>query len=271
MGIVQPTGYIQEQTPPSYLGFTTGSSIYLNANSLASYSGSGSIWYDLSGNGRNAALTGSVGFYEAPSGSVRFMYMPGGTGSIADISVSSQIGAISGSVTLGGWCRTNITNEMTGSGGYGYVPLYSYSVTAQNTGISSFVTNIPPIENSYIGAKFQGPDGVAFPETSPGYFYNYNNKWVHIMFKWFYKAVQPYSNVQIYVNGTYQNELQGDNAESGTISSNRNCKAGGTSNIGGGTNLWKNGHFATLEAYDRALTSDEIYGNFYVSKSFYGY
>ena len=184
--------------------------------------------------------------------------------------MSSQIGNISGSVTLGGWCKTNITNEMTGSGGYGYIPLYAYSVTTNSTGLSSIITNIPPIENSYIAVKFANPS-VAYPETSPGYFYNYNNKWVHIMFKWFYKAVQPYSNVQIYVNGTYQNELAGDNAESGTISSNRLCKVGGTSNFGGDSNLWKEGSFATLEAYDRALTSDEIYGNFYVSKSFYGY
>lgn len=276
MGIVQPTGYIQQTSPPSYLGFTTGSSIYLNANNRTSYPLSGSVWFDLSGNGRNGAITGSLTFVNGGTGSVSYWEFPGGTGSNANISVSSPIGASngSGSVTIGGWCRTNINNYMTGSGGYGYVPLYAYSVGATTTGLSSVITNIPPIEQSYIAAKFANPS-VAYPETSGGYFYNYNNKWVHIMMQWYYQATQgpnfATNNVSIYVNGTYQNTLRGDNGESGTISTNRLCKVGGTSNFGDDSNLWKNGSFATLEAYDRVLTSNEIYGNFYVSKSFYGY
>lgn len=275
--IVVPTSFIQQTSPPTYKGFTTsGLDIYLNANSLASYSGSGSIWYDLSGNGRNAALTGSVGFYEAPSGSVRYMYMPGGTGSVANITVSSTIGASngSGSVTFGGWCRVGLTNSMTGSGGYGYVPMHSYGVSSisfSQDGISTVIENTT-IENSLIHSQFQNPTQTAFPRTTDGYFYNYNNRWIHLMTQWFYVASGARAeNVNIYVNGTYQNTLRGDNGDTGTVGGDKRIRAGSFTNFGSTTTNYLAGNFATIEAYGRLLTSDEIYGNFYVSKSFYGY
>jgi hypothetical protein len=291
MGIVQPTGFIKEQTPPTYLGFTTGSSVYLNANNRTSYPGSGSIWYDLSGNGRNAAITGSVVFTNGGTGSVSYFYMGGATGSFDtvdnNIVVSSAVSATG--VTFGGWCKAVITNSTTGSlppasSDTGYVPLYSYGVATSRfdqNGISNYVQNnfdpnaSPPIERSIIGAHWQG-GSTAFIETTTGYFYNYNNKWMHLMLRWQYKsgsipAPGRLDNVQIYVNGTYQNNFDTNDGETGFLGADNRFRMGAFTNTGQIWEKFLNGSFSTLEAYDRYLTPDEIYGNFNVSKSFYGY
>jgi len=134
------------------------------------------------------------------------------------------------------------------------------------------------IENSSIRGKFRNAQAnVAYPQTTDGYFYNYNNKWIHLMMQWNYQATQGVSpnginNISIYVNGTYQNTLRGDNGESGAVGGDRRIRAGSFQNYGGDTTTnFLEGNFSTIEAYGRLLTSDEIYGNFYVSKSFFGY
>lgn len=46
--------------------------LYLDAGIATSYPGTGTNWYDLSGNGNNAVLTGGVGFDSADGGSLVF-------------------------------------------------------------------------------------------------------------------------------------------------------------------------------------------------------
>jgi hypothetical protein len=291
MGIVQPTAYIQEQVEPTYLGFTTGSYIYLDANNRTSYPGSGSIWYDLSGNNRRAAITGSVDFTNGGTGSVSYFYMGGATGSFDfpqnNITVGEEVVlGTPAAITFGGWCRTLITNTMTGSmpptiTNEGYVPLYSYGIDNKglnNSGLSDFIGiggdsgTGTPIERSYIMGEFEGT-GVAFPRTTDGYFYNYNNKWMHIMMRCFYTGsytvLGGLQNIQIYVNGT----LQAEDGETGTAVGTRKIHVGGFNPniVPSGFVTYLAGSFSTLEVYNRYLTPDEIYGNFNVSKSFYGY
>jgi len=59
-----------------------GLSLYLDAGNPASYPGSGTTWTDLSGNGNNGTLVGSVS-YSSSNGGV--LVTPGTTGSYIDI------------------------------------------------------------------------------------------------------------------------------------------------------------------------------------------
>ena len=46
--------------------------LYIDAAIPASYPGSGSTWYDLSGNGRNGTLLSGAGYNSANGGSITF-------------------------------------------------------------------------------------------------------------------------------------------------------------------------------------------------------
>lgn len=276
MSIIQPTGYIQEQTAPIYLGFTTGSVIYLDANKKTSYPGSGSTWYDLSGNNRNGNITtGSINFISGGTGSVSYFSYPGGLDSSSSIVVNSQIGnsAQTGSITFGGWCKSYVDNYSTGSNGGGYIPLYSYGVATpglSTVGLTSNVRTTGSLSAASLWGKWYGVGGVSIPVSTEGYFYNYNSKWVHIMAQWYYSTITPAGNgnIRLFVNGT----LQAIDGESGAIGGDRICRVGCNSNFGYNTNnTFYNGSFATLEVYDKILSQNQIYGNFYVSKSLYGY
>jgi hypothetical protein len=292
MGILQPTAFIQQQTEPTYLGFTTGAYVHLDANKKTSYPGSGSFWYDISGNNRTAAITGSVAFTDGGTGSVSYFYMGGATGSFDEPQNNITVGSTvllgtPPAITFGGWCKTLITNTMTGSmptpiTNEGFVPLYSYGI--DNKGLSNsgldYAIGIggnsgtgTPIERSFIIGEFDG-SGVAFPRTTDGYFYNYNNKWMHIMMRCFYTGsytvLGGLQNIQIYVNGT----LQAEDGETGGAVGTQKIHIGGFNPglfAGSGFQNYLAGSFSTVEVYNRYLTPDEIYGNFNVSKSFYGY
>ena len=274
MGIVQPTGYIQQTSPPSYLGFTTGSTIYLDAKKTTSYPGSGSIWYDLSGNGLNGSISGSVSFINGGTGNANYFSYPNGTGSLlGSIIVNSALGnlAQTGSITIGGWCKTTVDNSMTGSAGYGIIPMYSYGVSAAGNFNQGLTSNIEYTNttNSRLYGRFYGGGGVAYPISTDGFFYNYNSKWLHLMAQWYYSSITPVGNgnIRLFVNGT----LKAIDGESGAIGGDRKCRVGYNSNDGANTTTFYNGSFSTLEVYQKVLTNDEIYNNFYVSKSFYGY
>ena len=64
-------GLIAGSYPVSSI-ITTGLSLYLDAGNPLSYSGSGTAWNDLSGNGRNGTLTSGPTYSSADGGSIVF-------------------------------------------------------------------------------------------------------------------------------------------------------------------------------------------------------
>ena len=51
---------------------TNGLTLYLDAGKTTSYPGTGTTWYDISGNGYNGTLNGGAGFNSANGGSITF-------------------------------------------------------------------------------------------------------------------------------------------------------------------------------------------------------
>jgi hypothetical protein len=103
---------------------TTGLQLYLDAGQAASYSGSGTAWNDLSGNGRNGTLTNGPTYSSADGGSIVF----DGTNDFVQCSGSVTATA----ATFVAWIRRNGTQ-----GDYDGI-LYSRGATA--TGIQFFGT-----------------------------------------------------------------------------------------------------------------------------------
>ena len=76
---------------------TNGLQMYVTATEQASYPGSGSLWYDLSGNGNHVALTGSFDFSSSQAINIPFStYAMGtpGTNSLDLFSISSSISVV---------------------------------------------------------------------------------------------------------------------------------------------------------------------------------
>jgi hypothetical protein len=78
---------------------TSGLQLYLDAGNASSYSGSGTDWNDLSGNGRNGTLTGGPTYSSADGGSIVF----DGTNDFVQCSGSLTVTA----ATFVTWIRRN--------------------------------------------------------------------------------------------------------------------------------------------------------------------
>lgn len=117
----------------------SGLVLNLDASNASSYSGSGTTWYDLSGNGINATLVNGVGYSSLAGGTLIF----DGSNDYVTLS-SSQIAPGTGAFTWNFWLKVNdlttysipfsgsgsntnygviFLNPLNGTGGLGYYAL----------------------------------------------------------------------------------------------------------------------------------------------------
>ena len=78
---------------------TSGLRVYLDAANVKSYPGSGTTWFDISGNGNNGTLTNGPTFSSSNQGSIVF----DGTDDIVTTSLSATL-----SFTWSVWFKTNV-------------------------------------------------------------------------------------------------------------------------------------------------------------------
>lgn len=150
---------------------TTGLDLYLDASNSRSYSGTGNIWYDISGNGRNATAVGSP-TYDSTNGAFNF----NGTSQYFDLGNTSLNYQGTQPYTFGAWvkssnaakgeqciiCRYNVGGSFlfrlingqvesyrTGQGSYQYTGLtltsgtyYYLASTYDGTNINIFVNGV---------------------------------------------------------------------------------------------------------------------------------
>jgi Concanavalin A-like lectin/glucanases superfamily len=214
----------------------SGLVLHLDAGNTASYSGSGTTWNDLSGNGSNVTLTNTT-YSSANGGSIVF----NGTTSYADF--TANIGSTN-VVTVEMWVKTNSLNAPTGAMYFGF-GLYDAWTSAGN-----------------IGYNTSAGDQYGFPSTQADYL-GIVGGWRHLVFVMYAGAK---TNNKIYVNGESQamSQLAGTytaanatfNAGAGRISSWRND-----------LNWRMNMNVANFKVYNRELTQQEITNNFNANKS----
>lgn len=213
----------------------SGLVLHLDAGNPASYSGSGTTWNDLSGNGSNVTLSNTT-FSSANGGSIVF----NGTTSYADF--TANIGNTS-VVSVEMWVKTNSLTSPTGM--YFGFGVYDVWTSGGNIGYNTSAGDLHGVTSSQ--ADYLGIVGG----------------WRHLVF---IMNAGSKTNNKIYVNGESQtmNQIYGT---FGTVNSNFNAGIGRISSWSNDLNWRMNMNVANFKVYKRELTQQEITNNFNANKS----
>ncbi len=213
----------------------SGLVLHLDAGNTASYSGSGTTWNDLSGNGSNVTLT-STSYSSSNGGSIVF----NGTTSYADF--TANIGSTN-VVTVEMWVKTNsLTSPVGMYFGFG---LYDAWTSGGNIGYNTSAGDLQGISSSQV--DFLGIVGG----------------WRHLVFV---MNAGSKTNNKIYVNGESQtmNQVYGTFS---TVNATFNAGNGRISSWRNDLNWRMNMNVANFKVYSRELTQQEITNNFNANKS----
>ena len=214
----------------------SGLVLHLDAGNTSSYSGSGTTWYDLSGNGSNVTLT-STTYSAANGGAIVF----NGTSSYADF--NANIGTTN-TVTVEMWVKTN---SLKAPGGAMYFGFGLYDAWTSN---------------GNIGYNTAAGDQYGFASTRVDYL-GIEGNWRHLVFV---MNAGSKTNNKIYVNGESQTMSQVAGVF-GAVNAVFNSGAGRIA-------CWKNDlgwlmnlTLASFKVYNRELSQQEITNNFNTSKT----
>jgi len=209
---------------------TDGLVLALDAGNVKSYPGSGTTWYDKSGNGNNGILTNGPTF---ASGSIVF----DGVDDYVNLGISPTT-LLEGTIptTISAWFRTDIQSQQmifgNGNSSRFYIEVFNNSGT--------FVAHwgFGDTQNSLTSQAI----------ITVGEWYNYT-------------ATYDGNVAKGYLNGNNT-----DTQTIGTKSYAGNMQIGNYGLDG----LWFNGDIATLLTYNRTLTSQEILQNYNATKGRFG-
>ncbi|BDB52198.1 hypothetical protein GENT11_05100 [Flavobacterium ammonificans] len=210
----------------------SGLVLHLDAGNPLSYSGSGTTWNDLSGNGSHVTLT-STSFNSANGGSIVF----NGTSSFANF--NANIGSTN-AVTVDMWVRTNsLANGM-----YFGFNLYDAWVYDGAIGYNTSAGDLFGITRNRVIEL--GVEGA----------------WKHLVFVMYAGSK---TNNKIYVNGINETLSQIQGTFNAT-NSNFNSGAGRISSWRFDLNWLMNLNVASFKIYNRELSQQEITNNFNASR-----
>ena len=224
---------------------TSGLILALDAANPRSYSGSGTAWYDLSGNNNNGILTNGPTYNSANGGSIVF----DGTDDYASVSNSTVINPGTGSFSIVVWA-----NSDPSIGGDGWDLWVAKRAVAN--GSNGYYLGV----NNPAGVKFMlGND--ANSRTDTGYLTYTYNTWA------MYTAIlDRTANTQTIIKNNY--------AESSTTTpSGGNYSNTGALSIGGDIGInayYVNGKISNVKIYNRALSADEVAQNFNALRGRFG-
>ncbi len=223
---------------------TDGLKLYLDAQNVNSYPGTGTTWYDISGNSNHATFVNSPVYYANPTANMTF----NGTNAYMTIARSSSMSPTAG-ITQEIWFKYDsaLTNIHFTGVQYGNSYGNSYGIWSETTNLIAAV-NISGTLNYFSSS-------VSF----------IINTWYH--------CVHTYdgSIQKLYLNGNLLNSM----STSGSIAYdvNNTLVTIGSDFQGAGYNSgvswFLNGKLAQVRIYDRALSSDEINQNYNSTKKRY--
>jgi len=238
-GGVEPTWASQTNTGRTHIAtkgvVQSGLVLNLDAGVSSSYSGSGTTWTDLSGNGNNGTLVNGVGYNSGNGGSLVF----DGTNdyiSFNSLTTSSLGLTTSSGATLSCWLNIEILSRWTG--------VFVFWETA---GTSDFGWDITLNNQLRI---WKGSS------TTVSSLLSYSNLWSN------YVLVSNSSGTIFYINGN----------QFATTSTSGNVPFNSGRNLMFGDH-WDNpiqGNSTQVSIYNRALTAQEIQQNFIATKSRFG-
>jgi hypothetical protein len=221
---------------------TNGLVLYLDAGNQKSYSGSGTTWTDLSGNGNNGTLVNGVGYNSGNFGSLVF---DGVDDNVNVGNTSLIISPSQSSITVNCWVRTNVINE--------YKKIFVNVNASQGPpGLTGIYFSIGPVPfHTYFGVTTNvGQKNAVFTQ--------------HISTSNFTNLCGTYngSSIKLYLNGN----LVATESHSGNIGTGGITRISGYDNNG---ESW-NGNIAQVSVYNRELTASEIQQNFNATRGRFG-
>jgi hypothetical protein len=218
---------------------TSGLVLYLDGANRESYSGSGSTWTDLSGNGSNSTLVNSPTYNGSNLGYLTF----NGTTQYASVPHNSRLNNGS-AITVEAWAYSTTWSTQTYPFlvGKGLNEEWSIFYSSADAGqIGKFCWRIGLTNNTY-------------STTTAA-----NNRWYHLV------GVMSSSGQFIYVNGALE---AGAASAAIPAGSSRALLIGAASNPT--ISNYMNGLISSVKVYNRALSSAEVSQNFNSLRGRYG-
>ena len=215
---------------------TDGLLMSLDAGDSTSYPGTGTTWYDLSGNGRNGTLYNGTGYSTTNGGTFTFDGVNDG------IVFSSFFPLYSFTISM--WFSSDGTTPTTGTSPALFGFTYGLSLFVYQNNLRYVLDNGSSTTNLY----------------TPSTFEFYDSSWHQVV------VTATPNSMSIYVDGTVQGTTS--TTWSGTTRWPTN-----TFNIGRDNNntmYWFRGKIPTLSIYERELSSVEISQNFNTTRSRFG-
>jgi hypothetical protein len=211
---------------------TSGLEVYLDAGNPLSYPGSGTDWFDISGNNYDGTLTNGASYSSSNGGVITF----DGTDDYIDfISYPS----LNSSQTKSIWVKANVLSSsgdnrylIDWGGNVNWVQFYS-------------ATGQPKVRSGILSGNFL--DGSSFV---------YQDVWYNI-------CVTSTSSgaMSIYINSAL---------DASTTGLSNNSATGLNLSRWGGNAFYLDGSISIVQIYNRELTSNEVLQNFNTFKSRYG-
>lgn len=206
----------------------------LDAADKLSYLGTGTVWYDLSGNANTGTLTNGPTFSQANGGAIVF----DGVDDYINIPNNSSFN-VTDNISVEMWVRI----ETTQSNNLGFLIKYA-------NGYLFYITGV----NNTFAFDSRNGDGTYYRTT--GTTNIKDGVWKYLVGQ---KSGLSY---KVYVNGVLEGSTTANSV--GSIAGNVNLKLG----TDDGTYL--NGRIATFKIYNRELTASEILQNYNVQKTRFG-
>ena len=229
---------------------TSGLVLNLDAADPNSYSGTGTTWYDLSGNNYHFTLNGSYS-YTLNNGTKCFSF-PGG---YSDVTCATRAGSIA--YDIGSKCTVQVTYSSIGGAVYnGCSRLFSVNDgTSNNVDFSSYFT-LASCDSFKHGLWYKSSPGGLYPTTNT---VSANDSWFTAVYSW-----TAGSSAKIYMNGVLENSSGCTSAFNYTEIQRMTVAMNSSLNI-----EHANVKVAKVIMYNRQLSDAEIFQNYNVLKTRY--
>jgi len=227
--------------------------LHLDAANVKSYPGSGSTWYDLSGNGNHTTLSvgafNSAGYFESTGDAPSRLYFTTPTSS----SISDAL-----SVTTGGWTieedvlidDTTYPESTAGT---------TFGTTVYNSGSIGIDWAHGTSTNSHINLTINDGTNLIRQNLSLNTLQSQYDKWIHRTFVY----DRTNGELIVYYDGIYQNTLD--------ISSITGSVYNGANLQWGELYGWRHDGFRSgMKIYNKVLSPNEIQQNFEALRGRYG-
>jgi hypothetical protein len=223
----------------------SGITLYLDAGNSSSYPGSGTTWYDLSGNGNHGTLNNGPTYSSSNGGSIVF----DGVNDYVSFASVSNMPTGNTAYTIIAFIKKDTASRRDGMIGYG-----TFGNTRQYLG---FRTLGPPFETEGLVTYWYGSDFSVTTTVN-------SNTWYGMVSRFNKTSNQR----EMFIN----NSSIGTNSPSGTL--NVQPQSGllvGMTNIGNGLDDYIDGNMSVMMVYNRSLSDSELTSIWDYFKGRYGY